>query len=55
MFFRHPAHTQGVHNQAERLRANLETDLTAEQIEVIRAQAQHKTLDALMRELLDAL
>ena len=50
-----PAHTQGVHNQAERLRANLETNLTAEQIDRIRARAQDKTQDALVRELLDAL
>jgi tetratricopeptide (TPR) repeat protein len=50
-----PAHTQGVHSQAERLRANLESDLTAEQIDCIRARAQDKTQDALVRELLDAL
>jgi tetratricopeptide (TPR) repeat protein len=50
-----PAHTQGVHNQAERLRAKLETNLTGEQIGVIRARAQDKTRDALVRELLEAL
>jgi hypothetical protein len=50
----HPAHTQGVHNHAERLRANMETNLTGEQIGVIRARAQDKTRDALVRELLDA-
>jgi hypothetical protein len=51
----HPAHTQGVHSQAESLRANLESDLTAEQIDLIRARAQDKTQDALVRELLDDL
>jgi predicted ATPase/transcriptional regulator with XRE-family HTH domain len=51
----HPAHTQGVHSQAERLRANLESELTTEQIDRIRARAQDKTQDALVRELLDAL
>ena len=50
-----PAHTRGVHNRAERLRANLETNLTGEQIGVIRARAQDMTRDALVRKLLDAL
>jgi len=50
-----PAHTQGVHQRTEQLRMDLEADLTAQQLDLIRARAQDKTLDALAQELLEAL
>jgi hypothetical protein len=48
-----PAHTQGVHNRAEQLRTDLEVHLTAEQIDMLHARVQGKTLDALVQDLLD--
>jgi len=49
-----PAHTQGVHDRAERLRTDLEAGLNAQQLDLIGARVQNKTLDALVQELLDA-
>jgi predicted ATPase/Tfp pilus assembly protein PilF len=49
----HPAHTQGVHKRIEQLRMDLEDQFTAEQIDVLHAQVQGKTLDALVQDLLD--
>jgi predicted ATPase/DNA-binding XRE family transcriptional regulator len=50
-----PAHTQGVHNRAEQLRTDLGVHLTAQQIDVMRARVQGKTLDTVVQELLEAL
>jgi tetratricopeptide (TPR) repeat protein len=50
-----PAHTQGIHNRADQLRTDLEADLTAQQIDVIRTRVQDRTLDALVQDLLNAL
>ena len=50
-----PAHTQSIDNRAEQMRTNLEVGLTAQQIDVIRARVQGKTLDAVVLELLEAL
>jgi predicted ATPase/transcriptional regulator with XRE-family HTH domain len=47
-----PAHTLGLHDRAEQLRTDLEVGLTAQQIDLIGARVQNKTLDALVQELL---
>src|SRR5205814_8249317 len=49
------ARTQDVHNRAEHRRVEWEAQLSAHHIDVIRARAQGKTLDALVQDLLDAL
>jgi tetratricopeptide (TPR) repeat protein len=50
----HPAIHAEVHNRAERLRAELVTQLTPRQIEAIQAQAQTRTLEILAGQILDS-
>jgi hypothetical protein len=47
--------TQDLHKRAEHLRAELEAQLPAQHIEVIRTRAQGKRLDALVQDLLNGL
>ncbi len=50
----HAASTHEAKARAEGLRAQLESQMTPQQIEAVRAQTQARSLDALVKELLDA-
>lgn len=49
---RHPASSQETKDQAERLRSEVEVQLTSHQIEAARAWAQAKTSEAIVTEIL---
>jgi tetratricopeptide (TPR) repeat protein len=50
----HPASTQEAKDQAAQLGADLEAQLTTEQLEAVQARAQAKSLEVTVRELLNA-
>jgi len=50
----HPSSTQAAKDRAEHLRVQLEPQLSPQQIEAVRAGAQGKSFDDMVKELLSA-
>ena len=51
---RHSASTQEAKDRAEQLGAELETQMTSEQLEVVQSRTQAKRFDAAVKELLNS-